>query len=238
MTRGGYIFSLIVVILLWGFREWTFHSEKKELTRTISSIQSFFQNERESFMDGKELIAHDLKEMKQLQVASAKEMEFLKEQYKSFSKIQSVIKAEITSSVKGLNIPIQIADVNFPDSLIPVDLVNQFYIPKNSKSSYSDDWIDLAFTIGDSLAVDSIKVRNKIDAVVGWKKSDKAFAFLRKKEPVVEIISYSPYTEIGHINNLTVKPENNNKFLSAITSKPVLFITGVIGGILVSNLIK
>lgn len=189
-------------------------------------------------MDGKELIAHDLKEMKQLQVASAKEMEFLKEQYKSFSKIQSVIKAEITSSVKGLNIPIQIADVNFPDSLIPVDLVNQFYIPKNSKSSYSDDWIDLAFTIGDSLAVDSIKVRNKIDAVVGWKKSDKAFAFLRKKEPVVEIISYSPYTEIGHINNLTVKPENNNKFLSAITSKPVLFITGVIGGILVSNLIK
>lgn len=238
MTRGGYISIIVLVVLVWGFREWNFYTEKKSMESSMDSIKSYFEKEKDSFAADRELMVQDVKQMAQLYVSSTEDLNFLKEQYKEFSKIQSVIKTEISSSVKGLKIPIQIADVNFPDSLIPVDIVNQFYIPKNSKSSYSDDWIDLAFELGDSLSIDSIVVRNKIDAVVGWKKSEKSFAFLRKKEPVIDIISYSPYTKVGYVNNLTVEPENKSKFISTITSKPVILGIGVGLGILVSSLIK
>lgn len=238
MTRGGYISILVLIVSLWSFREWNFYTEKKSMEASMESIKSYFEGEKDSFMADRKLMVEDVKQMKQLYVSSTEDLNFLKEQYKSFSKIQSVIKTEIHSSVKGLKIPIQVADVLFPDSLVPIDIVNQLYIPKNSKSTYSDDWIDLAFQIGDSLVIDSINVRNKIDAVIGWKKSEKSFSFLRKKEPVVEVISYSPYSKVGYVNNLIVKPEEKNKFLSTITSKPVLLGIGVGVGILITSIIK
>jgi hypothetical protein len=235
MTRGAYLI-IAIILVLFGMREYSHYSDKKDLKQTMESMTAYFEKEKESIFAGEELIAQDVKDMKQLFVSATKDLEFLKKQYSNFSRIESVIKTELTSSVTDVKIPIVRPQIHFSDSLIPRDIVNQFYIPKNSKSSYSDDWIDLAFTLGDSLSVDSIVTRNKIDAVIGWKKSEKSLSFLRKKEPTVEIISYSPYSKIGYVNNLIVK-DSESKFKKFIKSPPFLIGTGVLGGIIISKLI-
>jgi hypothetical protein len=78
-------------------------------------------------------------------------------------------------------------------------------------------------------------VRNKIDAILGWQKPDKPLKFLRKAEPVVKINSYNPYSRIGAINNLVVEDERS-KFGKVLTSKPMMFLYGVIGGITLLSL--
>ena len=67
---------------------------------------------------------------------------------------------------------------------------------------------------------------NKFDVTIGWKKPDKSFKFLRKKIPVVELISYSPYSKINYVNNVVVDDNKSNIF----TSKPAMVVYGAAAG--------
>lgn len=229
MTNGKWLLLVIAVIGISLLRECQHNAKESALEETIASIQSFMETEKESFTAQLEVEVQARKDMEQRFVSTIDDLEEIKKQYQGLKDISSIIKAELHTKIKG-NIEYKHDTTwltNYPDSLIPIDSVKRHFVPKGTTAEKHDIWYDISLTLDDSLRIDSLLVREKIDAVLGWKKpDDKKFKFLRKRVPVVSIQSYNPYSNIGYVNNLVVKDEKS-KFVKVLTSKPMMFLYGV-----------
>lgn len=237
MTNGSYILIIAVIVGLFIFRECEHSKEIDNMVSTMESRESFFEKEKESFFAEMDIKINDIKESKPNYVVSIDNIDAIRELYPDLSNISSVIKTEVRTEIKESIEYVYDTTYLALDSndFIHRDSVIANFIPKGSKVHKNDLWYDLSISLEDSLIIDSLIMRDKIDAVLAWKKPDKNFKFLRKKEPVVSVQSYNPYTKIGYVNNLVVKDERS-KFGRIMTSKPMMFMYGIIGGAVLVNL--
>ena len=219
---------LLIIGVLCGlfiFRECEHSIELKDNTE---SLKAFYEKEKESYFAGKEISVQDRKDVKQNIVASSEDIEAIRNENDSLRKVKSIVKVEthtkIVDRIKYKYDTLYLA-ANL-DTFIHRDTVKQYFIPKGSSAGKETLWYDIYTTVGDSLIIDSLKVREKIDVILAYKKPDKSFRFLRTAEPVVSVQSYNPYTNIGMVNNLVVKDEKS-KFGKVLTSKPMIFLYGM-----------
>lgn len=203
-----FCFVGIAVLLMFLLKEC---EHNKELEDEVNTVNAFLDIEKQSSFDRDSIHAHDIKEMEQNLLTETSARILLEEEFQRFKKIQSHTRFESTSGIREVLVPFEVHDTviqivnNYVDA-IPVDTVKKYFIqiPKIAKLDTSD-WFQLYTTIDTALTIDSLFFINKFDVTIGYKKPDKPFKFLRKKVPTVELISYSPYTTLNYVNNITVK---------------------------------
>lgn len=228
MTNGHYLLIIAGIVSLFLFRECEHSSDMKLISQSMESQKAFFDKEMESYFAGKEISVSDSATVKQNLVASIEDV--LDDKYSNLGDIGSIIKLEthtyIRDSIEYIHDTVYLS--NNTEEFIHRDSITEHFIAKGSKVTHNELWYDISMTLGDSLVIDSLLVREKIDAILSYRKPDKSFKFLRKKEPIVTINSYSPHSNIGYINNLVVQEKKSN-FGKALTSKPMMIVYGVMG---------
>ena len=102
---------------------------------------------------------------------------------------------------------------------------------KNKLFNFKDDWLNIAgnYTYNKVL-FDSITFKNEFDVILGYKKEK----WYSKRDPVVELKSYNPYSKITYVNNITVK-DDKTPYQKIFTSKPAYLIYGILGGLYLHN---
>lgn len=229
MTNGHYLAIILGIVSLFIFRECEHSSDMKLMAQSMESQKEFLKKEMESYFAGMDLKVEDSVTVKQNLVASIEDV--LDDKYSDLGDVGGVIKVEthtkIIERIEYIHDTTYISSVS--GDFIHKDSITEHFIAKGSKASASDLWYDINITLGDSLIIDSLLVREKIDAILSYKKPDKSFKFLRKKEPVVTIQSYSPHSNIGYVNNLVVKEDKGSKVGNILTSKPMMIVYGAIG---------
>jgi len=235
-----YLVIIGVIIALLVFRECEHRSDKKAWVESTNSLSDFMEQEKGSFFAGMDsIIVQKEKTVGQNNVLSIDDIEALAEKYPELKDISAIIKTELHTMIKD-NIGYKLDTVWLAantDEFIHRDSVLRHFVPKGSTASKESTWYDIYASIEDSLQIDSLKVRDKIDAILAWKKPDKNFKWLRKRIPVVSVQSYNPYTDIGHVNNLVVRDERS-KFAKFMTSKPMMVIYGAAAGYGIGRLQK
>ncbi len=223
----AYLLIIAVVVGLLIFRECEHRSDKKLWEKSMTSLDVFNSMEDSSFFAGKTIEVNDIKDQNQNQVATIEDIESIHAQMEDLKYINALIKTELHTKIQG-NIGYRYDTVylsNNMEEYIPRDSVKKYFLPKGTTASDSTLWYDINITLNDSLQIDSLKVRDKIDVILAYKKPK----WWKLKEPVVRIQSYSPYTDIGYVNNLVVEDEKS-KFAKIMTSKPMMVFYGSVLG--------
>jgi len=208
-----------------------------DLERDLEATNNFLEIEKQQSISRDSIYAHDVAEMNMNLMSEVSARKLLEDEFNRFKEIQSHVRTETKTRIDTLFIPYT-ADtfsiVSLYDSLIPIDTVNKYFIQTPKDVSYSSVWFAFDGSVDSiGLTIDSLSTINKFDVTIGWKKPDKPFKFLRKKQPIVELTSYNPYTEVNYINNVVVEKKNN-----IFTSKVAMFLYGLTGGIIVGTQIK
>ena len=210
--------------------------ESSDLERDLESTVNFLDIEKQQSISRDSIHIEDMKQMEQNIMSEQAARILLTEEFNRFKSIQSHTRIETRTRIDTFFIPYD------PDSnniladysdYIPVDTVNKYFIQTPKGVSYSDTWFAFNGSVDSiGLSIDSMVFMNKFDVTIGYKKPDKSFKFLRKKEPVVELISYNPYTKINYVNNVVVEKPKGSIF----TSKAAMFIYGAAGGYVIAKL--
>lgn len=242
MINKGYILIIVILVAIFGVNECRHRDSINNLTSSYQSILSFTEQEQNETLDSDSLIVHELILMKQNIVDSKVANEMLREEFKGFKKFQSKVKAEMLTEIS--NITVEYTPLESENELEGITLSYGDYIHKDTvmanfvriprKIEMDCTWVSFYGTVGKNFTLDSLSVFNKFDVVLGYKKPDKSFKFLRKSEPVLEFKSYNPYTSVPYINNLTV--EKNNK--SFLTSKPMVTLYALATGFWIGKTLK
>ena len=229
----NFLFSIagIIVLSLLLFNQC---EHVADLERDIESTNSFWENEEKQWVSRDSIKAHDIAEMKMNLMTESSARQLLEEEFERFKDIQSHVRTEVITRVDSFLIPYtpDSADIlAMYDSLIPIDTVNKHFIQIPKGVSYSDTWFAFDANIDSiGLTIDSMRMINKFDVTIGWKKPDKPLKFLRKKEPVVELISYNPYTEVNYVNNIVIQNRQGSSLVEKIATFGGGFVAGYVTG--------
>jgi hypothetical protein len=224
---GGLILALIL-------NECGHKSSEKAWQESQNSLDNYHRQEDSSYFVGKYIEVNDVKDQVQNNVVSIDDIDALKDEFgNDLRNINAILKAELHSMISGnLGYLLDTMYLSADTSLyIHRDSVLKHFVPKNSTASHSELWYDIDVTLADSLRIDSLKVRDKIDVILAYKRPK----WWKAKEPIVRVQSYNPYTTIGSVNNLVVKDERS-KFVKVLTSKPMMFLYGGLTGYTVGRL--
>lgn len=179
----------------------------KELEDEVNAVNDFWEGEEAQWISRDSIQAQDIAQMQQNLMTETSARILLEEEFKRFKSINSQVRAEIITMIDTVieyrDIENNIVD-NYQDC-IPVDTVKEHFIQIPRIASLEDQWMKIYTTIDTALMIDSLFFINKFDVTIGYKKPDKPLKFLRRKEPVVELISYSPYSKVNYVNNIVVK---------------------------------
>ena len=205
-----------------------------DLKQDIESTNNFWENEEKQWISRDSIRAHDIAEMEMNLMTEASARQLLEDEFNRFKKIQSHVRTETITRVDSFFIPYDrdtIDLLSLYDSLIPIDTVNKHFIQIPKSVSYSDTWFAFAGNVDSiGLTIDSLRMINKFDVTIGWKKPDKPLKFLRRKEPVVELISYNPYTEVNYVNNIVVQNSQGSSLVEKIAFAGGGFVAGFVAG--------
>jgi len=211
-------------------------SHANELEAEVNAVNTFLDIEKQQAIQDSVLHAEDIEEMNQNLMSEISARILLEKKFEEFQSIQSHVKAEIITRIDTV---IQYEKIESPivenwNDCIPVDTVKEYFIQIPRKAKIEDDWMKLYTTIDTALMIDSMILLNKFDVTIGYKKPDKPLKFLRRKQPVVELKSYSPYSQVNYVNNIVVKGKPDGVF----TSKPAIFGYGFVAGFGSRHVIK
>lgn len=218
-------------------RECSHAAEKKDIKQSYDAVIAFKDGERNQIKQSLDLKVQDSVVMAQNIMSNKVAMEQLEGELNGYKNINAYLKSEVITSVKNLEAKYNEVNKNQFDGIqvkdgkyIHMDDVDKNFIRIPRTFSYKDDWMALNGTVKkESTIIDSLGMFNKFDAVIGYKRPEGTFGFLKKKSPVVELKSYNPYTKINYVNNITIKGDDS-KAKNILLSKPAFFIYGVIGG--------
>jgi len=213
---------LLIIMALMYFNSL---SNNADLEREIVSVKTFLEAEKDQLISRDSINAVETKNIQQNLVEEKTARILLAEEYNRFKSIKSHVRFESVTVIDSVFIPITRTDTLKEYSDCGGDL------------ALNDGWMNFSGEVDSSgLHIDSLSFINKFDVTIGKKKSDKPFAFLRKKEYTVELISYNPYTEINYVNNIVVDDGSKNKIFN---SKPAFMVYGgIIGTIIALKLNK
>lgn len=202
---------LIVIIILFGYREYQNYVVKKEIAESYNSVIDFKEAEKGQLKNSLDLQVADNFIMKQNVISEQVAKEQFKKELEGYKDITTYMKSEVMTSIKNLeakyesNTNNQFDGIDMKDDYIHKDIVDKNFLRIPESFEYKDEWTTINGTVlKKSTLIDSIGVFNKFDAIIGSKKSEKSFSWLRKREPVLELKSYNPNTQINYVNNITV----------------------------------
>ena len=228
--------SLAVISVMFALLFLEQCERSSDFERDVDSVKSFYELEKDQLISRDSIVAHNTFELEQNLVTESTARKILQEEFERFKEINSHVRFESITRVDTFFIAYKpdssniIADYT---DYIPVDTVAKHFIQIPKGLTYSDQWFSFNGKVSsDGLDIDSMSMINKFDVTIGWKKPDKPFKFLRKKEPVVELISYNPYSEVNYVNNIVVDDRNSSIF----TSKPAMLISGAVGGYVIAKI--
>lgn len=223
-----------IVLSLFLFQECEHNSDLK---RDLESTNNFWETEKEQWISRDSIKTHDIAEMEQNLMSEISARKLLEEEFKRFKEIQSHVRSELITRIDTMFIPYDPDSnniINDYTDCIPIDTVRKYFLQTPKGVGYNDTWFAFSGTVDSiGLTIDSLSMINKFDVTIGWKKPDKPFKFLRKKQPVVELISYNPYTKVNYVNNIVV-----DKKESIFNSKLAYAIYGTAAGIVIGTQIK
>lgn len=231
---------IFLLILFIGGREVQHYFIDKDRKESYEAVIRFNEGEKAQLMNSLDLKAQDNKLMKQNIMSQKIALEQFEKELEDYKSINSYMKTEVMSSIKSLEAKYNSKPKDEfegitvkPGGYIHRDEVAKNFLRVPAPFEYKDEWFSINGTVNkESTMIDSLSMFNKFDAVIGYKKSEKSFSWLRKKEPVVELTSFSPYTEVTYINNVVVD-EKKGKAKSVLLSKPAMLLYGVIGGAII-----
>jgi hypothetical protein len=210
--------------------------EKSDLERDLDSVVSFMETEELQSISRDSIHAEDIYLMSQNLMTEKSARILLEKEFENFKTIQSHVRTETVTRIDSFFIEY---DPDSSDILadysdyIPVDTVNKYFIQTPKGISYDDTWFAFDGSVDSiGLTIDSLSMINKFDVTIGYKKPDKPFKFLRRKQPVVELTSYNPYTKVNYVNNVVVEKQKGSIFKSRLA----MFIYGGIGGYAIAKL--
>ncbi len=224
---------IIIILLLFGWREISNRLALDRASDSYSSIVSFKDIEISSLIRDKNLKSNEVIILKQNVVSEKAAKKVLEGKVKNYKRIQSFVATEAVTRVEGLVIELTPKDKGKPEDSTSIDLkekIEKNYVKIPSAFTYSDEWISIDGTVRKDLTLDSLTFINKFDVLLGYKKPEgKKFKFLRKPEPYLELTSYNPYTKVNYVNNLVVE-DDKKKVEKIMFSKLAIFIYGLLGG--------
>lgn len=227
--------ALAIVLSLFLFQECEHSSD---LERDLKSTYNFLDIEKTQSISRDSVHAHDIKVMEQNIMSEEAARMLLEKEFERFKEIQSHVRSEITTRIDTFFIPYDSStnDIILDyDGYMPIDTVRKYFVQIPKGVNYADTWLAFSGSIDSiGLSIDSMSMINKFDITIGWKKPDKPFKFLRRKQPIAEIVSYNPYTKVNYVNNIVVDKKTGNIF----TSKAAFAIYGATAGIIVGTQIK
>jgi len=242
INRNILISVIILLVLCIGGMQLNHYFSIKDMENSYESVINFKEAEKSQLKNSLDLKIEDSRVMQQHIISQDVALNQFKKEFKDYKKVNSYLKSEVISTIRGLEAKydsvkkddfagITIADGGY---ISKKDVAKNFLrIPANFE--YKDEWLSLNGTVNKkSTTIDSLSMFNKFDAIIGYKKSDKSFGWLRKKDPVVELKSYSPYTKITHVNNVVIN-DKKSKTKNILLSTPAVFIYGLIGGGILLN---
>jgi len=237
MNKERYIVLIVVIALLFGWREYSHYADKKATEASYEAVITYNETEKAQLKNSLDLKVADVKVMEQNIMSEKVAKEQLGKELEGYKNITAYMKSEVITSIKNLE-----AKYNEPktdpfegislleDEYIHKDVVSSMFVRVPKPFGYSDDWMSINGVVNkEAVTIDSLGIFNKFDAIIGYKKPEGSFSFLKKKSPVVELISYSPYTKINYVNNVVVN-NDKGKVGNILLSKPAMLIYGFIGG--------
>jgi len=229
------LLAVSIVLSLFLFQECEHTSQ---LEQDLEATNNFLEIEKQQSISRDSIHAQDIVEMKQNLMSEVSARMLLEEEFERFKEISSHVRTETVTRIDTMFIAYNPSDtndiINDYTDCIPIDTVRAYFIQTPKGINYADTWFAFSGTVDSiGLTIDSMSMVNKFDVTIGWKKPDKPFKFLRRKEPVVELISYSPYTQVNYINNIVV-----DKKESIFNSKLAWAVYGTTAGIIIGTQIK
>lgn len=229
----SYLLNVILVILI--IAGVTLHIRSLKISAGDNqAIADFFELEKEQLMQDRNLLVQEIKTVNQNIVSSDDKIKELSEELKEYKKINSYTKAELLTEIRGISvgyIPVQgeTEYVYVPDTnCVPIDTLNKYYTQLPKGVEFKDEWISFNATVGKKLfTLDSMKVINKFDVTIGERVVGKKFLVFNKKEAVVDLKSYNPYTGIPYLNNIVVE-KKETKPLTKLLAYAGIFGAGMI----------
>jgi len=220
-----YIIGLLCVSLLGVlFKEC---ERSNDLERDIDSQKNFYETEKNQLISRDSIQAKQLIDMKQNIMLETSAREVLEKEFERFKTISSHVRFESITRVETLMVAYNEPNINILadyTDYIPVDSVKKYFIQIPRELIYDDNWFEFYGTVDkDHFMIDTLSFINKFDVTIGKKKSDKSFAFLRRKEYTVELVSYNPYTLVNYVNNIVVEKKDKSPL-----SLPLAFSAGAI----------
>ena len=236
-----YIFSALVILFVYIYSMSVKNDQIKEQRVNYTSMMSYKDSENNRLIRSNDLKAAVIMKSSQNTISMSLAMEEFSNELEGFKRAQSLVKSEILTEIKGLSIgfengPGEFSGIQLVDSMyVHVDTVSKYFIRTPKKVKYSDDWVSFDATVNKEFTLDSLSLINKFDITIGSKKQDKPLSFLRKREPVVEMKSYNPYSSIPYINNVVFKDDKKGAAKVAL-SKPAFFVYGFISSTVLNKL--
>lgn len=234
---GGIVIALLIFI---GWREYSHYEERRATKESYESVIAFHEGEKAQLKNSLDLKVVDEIVMRQNIMTSDIANEHLKGEIEGFKEINSYMKSEVLAVIRKLEVQYKESNRDNPfegltlknDEYVHKDDVEKNFLrlPKTFEHKEDSGWFYLSGVVKkESVSIDSLSMLNKFDATIGFKKPDKRFGWMKKKEPVVSLKSYNPYSEIVYVNNVTVK-DKKNKAGNILLSKPAFFLYGVVAG--------
>jgi hypothetical protein len=208
----------------------------KEMESEVESTISFLRKRDSVNLLKINAQAHHIVILKQNIVTKETANKLLEKELKGYKNVKSFVEVKTVTSVKNLTIK-YVHDtttylVSEGGDCISKDSVRNFFVQVPKQFIFEDKWMSLSGKVQkEGLDVDSVKFTNELEVILAYKKA----GIFKKREPVVDIKSYSPYSKIEYANNIVIKDERS-KLSKALTSKAAMVGYGILGAFLILNL--
>lgn len=241
MKKVEYILFGVALIAVYVLTAYSSNKKIESVSDSYKSVIAFNNAEKRQLIKADSLKAHYIIKMSQNQVSYKDAIEEFSKELNGFKRAQSLVKSEILTKIEGIEVSydssggkfdgISIIDSNY----IHRDTIDKYFVRVPQNASFSDKWLSFDATIGHDFKLDSLSTINKFDIIIGYKNQEKPLSFLRKKEPVVEMKSYSPYSSVHYINNVTFKDDRSGAG-KLLTSRAAFFGYGFISSTVLNKL--
>jgi hypothetical protein len=219
MKKLPYIIVAIAMILM-AFVILHLNNQVNSLTMDTKGIASL---KAENALLAKEWKAKDTTIKVQQQVIADQKGQLyeIAKRNSQLKKINSQVRASLETTIDSVFIP-----YDRPDSGMVADSILKFH------KEDPEGWYKIAGEVhNNGVLIDSLKLVSDVQVTIGFAKPPGIKNFFKKKLPVVEVVSNSPYVKITGVSNVNFVKEK------CVTCKYKYIVTGVILGSLLTHFV-
>ena len=240
-TNGhiSYLFIIAAISAVFAFSLWDGCNKISDLKRDHESQMAFTQKRDSANLNKINMQANDSAIMQQNIMSMEAAEQLLQKELSQYKDIASFLEVRILNRIEnlsvGFNEPAEndFDGLNFHDGdYLHRDTVGRHFLRVPKTFSYSDKWASISgTTTKEGNNFDIISMIDEFDAIVGRKKQKGLF---KRAKYVVELKSYSPYSTVSYVNNVTIA-DDRSKAGKLITSRGAFYVAGFLTNTILSN---